>query len=226
MSEHLTALEAKIGYSFKERQWLDWALTHSSTASGHNYERLEFLGDRVLGLVMAEALFKEFPQENEGGLARRHSALVQGRTIAVIGQMNDLGEHIAMSLAERASGGGFKESIVADVMEAMIGAIYLDGGLDAARDMILRLWGDNIATLTVAPQDPKTELQEWVQARGKPLPVYEVTGKTGPDHAPEFTVAVLVEDEVPVEAQGPSRRQAEKTAARILLRSLKERAQA
>lgn len=221
MSDHLSALEEKIGYRFRERQWLERALTHSSTADDYNYERLEFLGDRVLGLVMAQALFEQFPDENEGGLARRHSALVQGRTIAVIGQMNDLGDHIIMSLAERASGGGSKENIVADVLEAMIGAIFLDGGLDAAREMILRLWGDNIATLTEAPQDPKTELQEWVQARGKPLPAYEISGKSGPDHAPEFTITLRVEGEAPAQASGPSRRQAEKTAARIMLRRLK-----
>lgn len=226
MSDILLALEEKIGYRFQNKDWLKRALTHASTAEDKNYERLEFLGDRVLGLVIARALFERFPDENEGGLARRHSALVQGRTIATIGQMNDLGEHIIMSVAERASGGHEKENIIADVMEAMLGAIFIDGGLDKAQAVILRLWGENIDTLTEAPQDPKTELQEWVQGRGLPLPVYEIMDKSGPDHAPEFILRVCVQGEEPVIAQGPSRRQAEKTAARIMLRRLKEEARA
>ncbi len=221
MGDILATLEEKIGYRFKNRERLEHALTHSSTADDKNYERLEFLGDRVLGLVMAHALYTQFPDESEGGMARRHSALVQGRTIALLGQQNGIGEYIIMSVAERASGGGEKENIVADVVEAMLGAIYLDGGLEAARDVILRLWGDNIGTLTDAPMDPKTELQEWVQARGWPLPVYDIVEKSGPDHAPEFVIEVRVEGQVPAQASGPSRRQAEKTAARTMLRHLK-----
>ncbi len=221
MSDILSTLEDKIGYHFKDRDWLERALTHSSTADDKNYERLEFLGDRVLGLIMADALFQRFPNEAEGGMARRHSALVQGRTIAAVGQMTGIGEHIIMSIAERASGGSEKENIVADVMEAMLGAIYLDGGLDAAREVISRLWGETIDTLTDAPLDPKTELQEWVQARGLPLPAYEIIEKIGPDHAPEFVLEVRVEGEKPVTANGASRRQAEKTAARVMLRRLK-----
>lgn len=221
MEEILSSVEEKIGYTFKNRDWLKRALTHSSSADDKNYERLEFLGDRVLGLIMAHALFEQFPEESEGGMARRHSALVQGRTIALIGQQNGIGEFIIMSVAERASGGGEKENIVADVMEALFGAIYLDGGLEEARSVILRLWGDNIGTLTDAPMDPKTELQEWVQARGWPLPSYEIVDKTGPDHAPEFVLEVRVEGQTPVTATGPSRRQAEKTAARTMLRHLK-----
>lgn len=221
MSDILATLEEKIGYRFANREWLKRALTHSSTADNKNYERLEFLGDRVLGLVMAHALFEHFPEESEGGMARRHSALVQGRTIALLGQQNGIGEYIIMSVAERASGGGEKENIVADVVEAMLGAIYLDGGLEAARGVILRLWGENIDTLTDAPMDPKTELQEWVQARGWPLPVYDIVEKSGPDHAPEFVIEVKVDGQMPVQARGPSRRQAEKTAARTMLRHLK-----
>lgn len=221
MNDLLAAVEGKLGYTFKSRDRLQRALTHSSSADDKNYERLEFLGDRVLGLVMAHALFEHFPDESEGGMARRHSALVQGRTIALIGQQNGIGEFIIMSVAERTSGGGEKENIIADVMEALFGAIYLDGGLDAAQAVILRLWGDNIGTLTDAPMDPKTELQEWVQARGWALPVYEIVDKSGPDHAPEFVIEVRVEGQAPVTAAGPSRRQAEKTAARTMLRALK-----
>lgn len=221
MSDILTSLEEKIGYRFKERSWLERALTHASTSDDNNYERLEFLGDRVLGLVMAEALCEHFPDEAEGGLARRHSALVQGRTIAEIGQSNGLGEYIIMSVAERASGGGEKENIIADVLEAMLGAIFIDGGFLAAKKVILSLWGDNIDTLADAPMDPKTELQEWVQARGLPLPVYDIIEKSGPDHAPEFVIEVRVEGQKPVTANGNSRRAAEKTAAGVMLRRVK-----
>src|SRR5690606_36456931 len=146
-----------------------------------------------------------------------HAALVQGRTLAVIGAMNDLGDVIIMSDAERKSGGGEKENIVADVLEALLGAVYVDVGLDAAQEVILRLWGNNIDTLKDAPMDPKTELQEWVQARGLPLPVYDVVDKSGPDHMPEFQIAVKVEGFVDIVAKGSSRRQAEKTAARLML---------
>lgn len=222
MSDTLSLLEAKLGYHFHDKALLASALTHSSSADDSNYERLEFLGDRVLGLVMAQALFEHFPQENEGGLARRHSALVQGRTIAVIGQMNDIGDFIIMSDAERASGGGAKENIISDVLEAMLGAIFIDGGFAAAQSVILRLWGDNIDTLTEAPLDPKTELQEWAQARGLPLPTYDIVEKSGPDHAPEFVIEVRIEGHKPVTANGASRRAAEKTAARVMLRHLKK----
>lgn len=215
------ALEEIIGYQFKNSHLLERALTHSSTNDDYNYQRLEFLGDRVLGLVIAHALFEEFRGENEGGLAKRHTALVQGLTCSVIGQAHNIGDYVILSDAERVSGGHLNENIIADVVEAMLGAIYIDGGYEAARQVVLKLWGDNIKTLEEAPQDPKTELQEWVQARAMELPRYEIVDKSGPDHAPVFIVRLSIEGIDPVEVKGPSRRQAEKNAARKLLKVLK-----
>ncbi len=215
-----TQLEDIIGYKFKDRHLLERALTHSSTNDAYNYQRLEFLGDRVLGLVIADALFTEFRGENEGGLAKRHTALVQGVTCAVIGQAHKIGDFIILSESERVSGGNLNENIIADVVESLLGAIYRDGGYDVAQKVILKLWGDNIKTLEKAPQDPKTELQEWVQARSLDLPLYEVAEKSGPDHAPMFLMRLTVDGQGSVEAEGSSRRQAEKTAARLMLKKL------
>lgn len=213
-------LEDIIGYSFKDPHWLERALTHSSTNDSYNYQRLEFLGDRVLGLVIAGALFHEFKDENEGGLAKRHTALVQGITCAVVGQSINMGEFIVFSQSERSSGGQNNENIISDVVEAMLGAIYIDGGYDAAQKVILKLWGSIIKTLEKAPQDPKTELQEWVQARGLDLPDYNIVDRHGPDHAPVFVVELKVQNEKPIRAEGASRRQTEKNAAILMLEQI------
>lgn len=222
MSDPLKVLEDALDYTFKDRALLTKALTHSSTGRNRNYERLEFLGDRVLGLVMAHILFETFSEEDEGGLAKRHSALVQGRTLADIAGEKGVGPAIIMSDSERESGGEENENILADVMEALLAAVYLDGGLDPAAAVIKAWWGERVHTLDKAPQDPKTALQEWVQARGLPLPGYEIVERSGPDHAPVFTVEVRVLAEEPVRAQGASRRQAEKNAAEDMLRRLKK----
>lgn len=214
-------LQERIGYRFKNTASLKQALTHSSKSGSTNNERLEFLGDRVLNLVVAAALFELFPHENEGSLAKRHSALVQRRMLYEVGIALSLGNFIILSDAERMSGGAGNENIVSDATEAMLGAVFLDGGLEPARDIILRLWGGNIATLTDAHQDPKTELQEWVQARGLPLPAYEIVNRSGPDHAPVFDIEVRVQGYDPMTAEGPSRRHAEKEAARLMLVKLK-----
>lgn len=214
-------IEKIIGYSFQDRHLLERALTHSSTNDDYNYQRLEFLGDRVLGLVMAGALFTEFSGENEGGLAKRHTALVQGHTCAVVGREHKIGDYIIFSNSEREAGGHLNENIIADVVEALLGAVYIDGGYDAAQKVVLALWGDTIKTLKEAPQDSKTELQEWVQARGYGLPQYEVITKEGPDHAPEFTIRLTIEGYEPLEALGTSRRQGEKNAAQLMLKKIK-----
>ena len=214
-------LEKIIEYEFQDKHWMERALTHSSTNDDYNYQRLEFLGDRVLGLVIAHALFEEFRGENEGGLAKRHTALVQGRTCSIIGQAHNLGDFVILSDSERLSGGHLNENIIGDVMESLLGAIYIDGGYDAVQKVVLKLWGDNIRTLEQAPQDPKTELQEWVQARALDLPLYAVVEKTGPDHSPDFVVELSIEGFDAVRANGTSRRQAEKTAARKMLKILK-----
>lgn len=215
-----TKLEEKIGYQFQNRALLLKAITHSSTGEDLNYERLEFLGDRVLGLVMAQMLFESFKGENEGGLAKRHAALVQGKTLAKIAEANNLGEFVILSQSERDSGGAQNENILADVMEALLGAVFLDGGLDPAARLIRDFWGDSIHTMTEIPLDPKTELQEWVQARGLPLPVYDIVDKAGPDHAPTFYVEVIIEGFNPLKGQGSSRREAEKKAAKEAIKHI------
>jgi len=228
MSENFKSLEDMLGYKFKNQDLLKRALTHSST--GHkstgktrNYERLEFLGDRVLGLIMADTLFHEFFDESEGNLAKRHSALVQGKTLYDIAAEKDLGRFIIMSETERNAGGGENENILADVLEALLAALYLDGGIDVARKITKEWWGERVHVMNKAPQDSKTELQEWVQARSLPLPVYEVISRDGPDHAPIFNVAVDVKDEDPLHASASSRREAEKQAADAMLQFLKQK---
>ena len=213
-------IEKIIGYQFKERHWLERALTHSSTNNEYNYQRLEFLGDRVLGLVMAGELFTLYTDDKEGDLAKRHTALVQGRTCTMVGQSHGLCDHIILSESEREAGGNSNENIIGDVVESILGAVYIDGGFEPAKSVVLKLWGDNVHTLDTVPQDPKTELQEWVQARGLDLPIYEVINKSGPDHAPVFILRVSVEGYGHVEADGASRRQAEKMAARDMLKKI------
>ncbi len=214
-------LEKVIDYQFKDRHWLERALTHSSTNECYNYQRLEFLGDRVLGLVMADELFMQFKDEKEGGLAKRHTALVQGSTCTVVGQAHGICDFILLSNSERDAGGQSNENIIGDVVEAILGAVYIDGGFEPAKAVVLKLWGDNVYTLDKVPQDPKTELQEWVQARGLDLPLYEVVDRSGPDHAPIFVLRVSVEGHGYIDADGASRRQAEKTAARRMLKKIK-----
>lgn len=212
-----------IGYHFDDEHWLERALTHSSTNEEYSYQRLEFLGDRVLGLVIAHALFEAFRDEKEGGLAKRHTALVQGRMCAKIGNLYNFNEFIILSQSEEEAGGRTNDNIISDIVESVLGAIYIDGGYEEAQKVILKLWGDNISTLHEAPQDPKTELQEWVQAQGHALPLYEVVNKSGPDHAPVFTVRLTIEKFDSIDADGASRRAAEKTAAKTLLKMVKNK---
>lgn len=224
MSGDVAELEKKIGHEFSDKSLLRGALTHSSTGADQNYERLEFLGDRVLGLVIAEILYAKFPQEPEGDLARRLSALVQGTWLAKMGQLIDLGTYMNFSDSERAAGGNENENLIADGMEALIGAIYLDAGLVPCRHFIQKLWGDNFETMTRPPRHPKTELQEWAQAQNLPLPAYKIIGQNGPDHAPLFELELSVHGHSAVKAEGKSRSAAEKAAAQLFLDYLKESA--
>jgi len=216
----LGVFQDRLGYRFVNTQLLELALTHASTGGNTNYERLEFLGDRVLGLVVADLLYKTFPGEHEGALAKRHAALVCTETLAQVAQELDLSELVIASHGERSSGGAAQENLLADCMEAIIGAAYLDNGLAPCADIIGGLWGERIHKLSQPPMDPKTGLQEWAQARRLPIPVYEVTGKDGPDHSPIFHVTVSLRGFDPVSASGPSRRAAEKIAAQNLLEKL------
>lgn len=218
----LDNLQETIGYRFQSTEYIERALTHASTGRAKNYERLEFLGDRVLGLVIAHILWSSFPEENEGGLAKRHAALVQGKMLADIAQTIHLGDFMILSDSERAAGGAENENILADGLESLLGAMYLDGGIAACTNFIQRFWKDKIHTMTEPPQDPKTELQEWAQKRSLPLPVYELESKEGPDHAPTFRIGVRIEGFSPAVATGLSRRKAEKEAAEMLLALLKD----
>ena len=179
----LIKLQERLGHRFSDQEKLKVALTHSSTRSDNNYERLEFLGDRVLGLVMATILFETFPDEAEGDLAKRHAVLVQGQMLAGIAKDIGLGDVMILSDAERIAGGHENENILADSMEAILGALYLDAGLDVCARLIKELWNETVRVMTEPPVDPKTALQEWAQGRGLPLPDYELVGKEGPDYS-------------------------------------------
>ncbi|MCB9989957.1 MAG: ribonuclease III [Rhodospirillales bacterium] len=221
-NDALRELQDSLDYHFKQTELLERALTHSSTGAAKNYERLEFLGDRVVGLVMAHMLWETFPKESEGDLAKRHAALVQGKMLAKLARLIKLGDAMQLSDAERAAGGSSNENILADGLESVIGAMYVDGGLEDCERVIKRLWGNSIHIMKAPPQDPKTALQEWAQGRALPLPSYELVGKAGPDHAPTFEVKVTVEGYPPWTSEGKSRRKAEKDAAAMLLAHLIE----
>ncbi len=216
----LDHLQQRLGFKFSRSDLLQAAMTHASTGADTNYERLEFLGDRVLGLLMAEILYTAFPHEAEGDLAKRHAALVQGELLATIAREINLGDALILSEGERGAGGADNDNMLADGLEALIGAIYLDAGLEPCRRLLTALWGERVNILSAPPQDPKTALQEWAQGRGLPLPAYDVAGREGPDHAPRFTISVTVQGFPPAQAAGSSRRAAEKEAARLLLERL------
>lgn len=210
------ALEDRIGHRFSDASLLRAALTHSSAGDAENYERLEFLGDRVLGLAMADILYADFPDESEGELARRLAALVQCSTLARIARALDLGAVLTLS----GGAGTDNENILADSLEALLGALYRDAGFPPCRALVETLWRTEILSDIAPPRDPKTALQEWAQGRGLPLPVYEIAGREGPDHAPVFTIRASVKGHPPQEARGGSRRAAEKSAAESLLKIL------
>jgi ribonuclease III len=213
-------LEKRLGHKFDDRDLLKIALTHSSTGGDHNYERLEFLGDRVLGLAIAQFLYKRFPDEAEGDLAKRLAALVQGELLAQIAAEINLSNFIILSEAEAQAGGAENENILSDVFEALIGALYLDGGFDKCEALIEDLWEPHFTRMKTPPQHPKTRLQEWAQGQGLPLPSYKLIDQTGPDHAPLFDVLLTVKGYPPVTAQGYSRQEAEKLAARAFFERL------
>ena len=222
LSADLQAFSDRIGHRFSEPELLVRAVTHASIGSETrpDNQRLEFLGDRVLGLVMAEALYSADETAKEGQLAPRFNALVRKETCADVAREIDLGSVLKLGRSESMSGGRRKQALLGDAMEAVIAAVYLDAGFEAAREMVLRLWGERIANAEDDARDAKTALQEWAQARKLPPPDYVETGRTGPDHAPTFTVeARLVSGEV-ASAEAASKRVAEQAAAKALLRQL------
>lgn len=213
-----------LGLTFRTPGLLVEALTHASLSAAHSRDnqRLEFLGDRVLGLVIAEALLAEAPDANEGDLAPRFNALVRKETCAEVAAEIDLGSALLMGRSEQASGGRRKVALLGDAMEAVIAAVYLDGGFEAARAFILGLWGARIARVEANAQDAKTALQEWAQARGMPPPDYIETARHGPDHAPEFEITVEVATGERATGRAGSKRAAQQSAAAALLSRLEE----
>lgn len=218
----LQAFQRRIGHDFVRPELLVRALTHGSVSSPTraDNQRLEFLGDRVLGLVMASALLDKDKGASEGQLAPRFNALVRKETCADVAREVDLGAVLKLGRSEMLSGGRRKLALLGDAMEAVIAAVYRDAGLDAASDMILRLWGDRIAGVEADARDAKTALQEWAQARGQKPPAYVELERSGPDHAPVFTIAARLENGAEAQASAGSKRQAEQGAATALLQRL------
>ncbi len=227
------ALGGKTGYDFSNAALLETALTHASAqkktarkpppagADGNardNNERLEFLGDRVLGLAVADLLIAAFPDEPEGSLAKRHTSLVQQQALVRVAREIDLATHLKLSAGEMKSGGQKKDKILADAVEALIGAIYLDGGFGAARNFVMKFWGAALQGQAQPPEDAKSQLQEWAQARALPLPEYKTVGKSGTAHAPQFEIEVSVKGHGKAAAVATSKRAAEKQAALKMLR--------
>ena len=216
----LQAFMDRLGHDFTRPELLIRALTHGSVASPTrpDNQRLEFLGDRVLGLTIAEALFKTDRSATEGQLAPRYNALVKGETCAAIARGIGLGDVLKLGRSEMLSGGRRKEALLADAMEAVLAAVYLDAGFEAARTVILRLWADRLQNVDDDARDAKTALQEWAQAQGMQPPRYVQIARNGPDHAPEFEIAVRLDDGREAMARGTgTKRSIEQAAAQALL---------
>jgi ribonuclease III len=217
----LRALETRLGYSFNDPRLLERALTHASASADASNERLEFFGDRVLGLVIAEKLYELYPTDSEGALALKLNALVRQETCAQAAEAAGLSDHLILANSEEGSGGRKKAVILAGACEALIAALYFDGGMDVARAFILRYWTEALATLNDDMRDPKTVLQEWAQSRkGSGGPAYRMVKREGPDHAPRFEIEVQVKGHEPALGEGRSKREAEQAAAKILLERL------
>ena len=222
LSADLKGFANRIGHDFKRPELLIRALTHGSISSDTrpDNQRLEFLGDRVLGLVMAEAMLAADKEASEGQLAPRFNALVRKEACADVARQVDLGAVLKLGRSEQMSGGRRKQALLGDAMEAVIAAVYLDAGFEAAREMIVRLWGDRIGAVEEDARDAKTALQEWAQARKMQPPPYVEIARDGPDHAPEFTIEAQLENGEAARAKANSKRAAEQDAARALLERL------
>jgi len=223
LSEHdpLAAwVEQRFGHAPRDLALFRRAFTHSSRGDEH-YERLEFLGDRVLGLSVASWLYELFPAEPEGKLSRRFNALVSGETCAEVARELGVGAELILGKQAREDGAADSDNVLGDVVEALIGAIYLEGGFDAASAAVRRCWDDRVSTHDKAPKHPKSALQEWAAAHERKAPVYEVTGRSGPHHAPRFVVEVTIKGVGTASAQGLSKQEAETAAAKALLDQLK-----
>lgn len=227
-------LAARLGHEFGNPEILAEALTHQSavarrgagaSAGAGSYERLEFLGDRVLGLIVADLLLRRYPDESEGELALRLAGLVRREALTAVAREIGLGAHLRLERGESATGLRKNPALLADACEAVIGAVYLDGGFEVARAVVEPLWRSLVESARQPPQDPKTVLQEWAQGRGLALPKYVEVGRRGPDHAPCFTVEVRVQGRAPERGEGRSKRLAEQAAARRALALLADAAE-
>ena len=217
MSADLAAfVRDRLGHEPRDLKLFDLAITHSSVG-GPSYERLEFLGDRVLGMVIARALYKRYPKEPEGSLSKRYNALVDRETCAENGREIGVPTLVRLGKQAREDGASQSENVVGDVVEALIGALFLDGGLEAAERFILKLWEPDLEVQRRAPQHPKSALQELAAAKGIKAPLYEVVSRTGAHHAPKFTVRVSVPFLGEAVAEGTSKQDAETAAAAALL---------
>jgi len=221
----LAELEAAIGHAFADREFLEQALTHPSMTGtaggaggrGRAFERLEFLGDRVLGLAVAEWLVERHPDEREGPLAKRLAAVVRREALCVVALRIALGRHLRLSPGEDETGGRRNATVLADAVEAVIGAVHLDAGLPAARAVVRRLFAEAVEAAATPPVDAKTALQEWAQGRRRPHPTYALVGRSGPPHEPVFEVAVAIDGMEPATGSGRSKREAERAAAEAML---------
>ncbi|MEN3930616.1 ribonuclease III [Microvirga sp. W0021] len=219
-SPRLTELEKRLGYKFSDKALLERALTHVSAAGAHtgaNYQRLEFLGDRVLGLVVAEVLCRTFQEATEGELSRRLAELVRKESCAEVAIAWEVGPHLRLGASEMQSGGRKNTAILADICESILGAIFIDGGYNAAKAVIEEAFRERVTAPRRPLHDAKTALQEWAQGLGLPTPVYDLVERTGPDHAPQFRIAARVSGRADSIGHGPSKRVAEQNAAQGLL---------
>lgn len=220
-------LADRLDHDFTDTELLRRALTHPSAAGKRkggtpdSYERLEFLGDRVLGLIVADLLLRRFPKESEGALARRHTALVRRETLADVAGDMGINRYLRLAKGEDEAGERENPAILADACEAVIGALYLDGGLEVARRVVERALEPYLSSAQKPPQDAKTALQEWAQARALPLPQYREISREGPPHQPVFAIEVSVEGHAPEAGKGRSKRISEQSAAQALLKRLK-----
>lgn len=225
LASDMKDFQGRIGYQFSDPALLVTAVTHSSRSSSTrpDNQRLEFLGDRVLGLVMAQALLEEDAAAAEGQLAPRFNALVRKETCAEIAREVDVGTVLKLGRSEMMTGGRRKQALLGDAMEAVIAAVYLDGGFVAAQALILRLWNTRIKSVESDARDAKTSLQEWAQARKQHPPKYSEVSRRGPDHAPIFTIRCTLQSGESAEAQAGSKRIAEQDAAKILLKEVENK---
>ena len=222
LAAELKAFQSRLGHEFSRPDLLIEAMTHASLGSStrDDNQRLEFLGDRVLGLVISEALMLDDPAAAEGTLAPRFNALVRKETCAEIARELDLGAALKLGRSEMLSGGRRKQALLADGMEAVIAAVFRDAGFDAARDLVLRLWAKRIASAEADARDAKTTLQEWAQARGLQPPNYVIVARSGPDHAPVFEIEAALDEGSKTTATAASKRKAEQKAAAAMLKKL------